>query len=167
MKRWLPFPVMTVVLLLTWLLLNQDLSLQHLLLGSCLAIAVPLLVRPLQPLAYPRLQRPLAMVRLLRMAVAEIVRSSFSVSSLILFPRRGGVKARFIRIPLDLRSPHGLAVLSGLVNLTPGTVWVEILPERHELVLHVLDLHDERWWIDTIKRRYEQPLRDIFEGGPG
>lgn len=165
MKRWLPFPVMSVVLLLTWLLVNQDVGLSQVLLGSCVAIAVPLLVRPLQPLEYPRLQRPLALMRLLRMAGAEIVRSCFSVSSLILFPRRGGANSRFIRIPLDIRSPYGLAVLSCLINMTPGTVWVEILADRHELVLHVFDLHDEQWWIDTIKQHYEQPLRDVFEGG--
>src|SRR5688572_30464054 len=64
MKRWLPFPVMSAVLLLTWLLVNQDVGLSQVLLGGCVAIAVPLLVRPLQPLAYPRLQRPLALMRL-------------------------------------------------------------------------------------------------------
>ena len=165
MKRWLPFPVMSIVLLLMWLLVNQSVGLSHLLLGACLAIAVPLLVRPLQPPNYPALQRPLALMRLLRMAAAEIVRSAFTVSRLILFPRPGGVNARFLRIPLDMRSPYGLAALSCLINMTPGTVWVEILPGRHELVLHVFDLHDEQWWIDTIKQRYEKPLKDIFEGG--
>ncbi|MBL4953526.1 Na+/H+ antiporter subunit E, partial [Neobacillus sp. YIM B02564] len=59
--------------------------------------------------------------------------------------------------------PFGLALLSCLINSTPGTVWVEILPESHQLALHVLDLHDEQWWIDTIKSRYEQPLIEIFE----
>jgi multicomponent K+:H+ antiporter subunit E len=165
MKRWLPFPVMSVVLLITWLVLNQDIGPAHWLLGGCLAFAVPLLVRPLQAFDYPRLHRPLALVRLLRMAIPEIVRSCFSVSRLILLPRRGGVNSRFIRIPLDMRSPYGLAALSCLVNMTPGTVWVEILADRHELVLHVFDLHDEQWWIDTIKQHYEQPLKDVFEGG--
>jgi multicomponent K+:H+ antiporter subunit E len=42
-------------------------------------------------------------------------------------------------------------------------VWVEILPENHELLLHVFDLHDEQWWIDTIKTRYEQPIIEVFE----
>lgn len=46
--------------------------------------------------------------------------------------------------------------------MTPGTVWVEILPDRHELVLHVFDLHDGQWWIDAIKNRYEKPIIDIF-----
>jgi multisubunit Na+/H+ antiporter MnhF subunit len=34
---------------------------------------------------------------------------------------------------------------------------VDLLPDGHELLLHVFDLHDEAWWIDTIKTRYEQP----------
>ena len=56
-------------------------------------------------------------------------------------------------------------LLDLLINSTPGTVWVEILPEGHQLVLHVFDLHDEQWWIDTIKQRYERPLIEVFEGG--
>ena len=54
-------------------------------------------------------------------------------------------------------------MLSCLINSTPGTVWVEILPDSHELSLHVFDLHDAQWWVNTIKQRYEQPLREIFE----
>jgi multicomponent K+:H+ antiporter subunit E len=38
------------------------------------------------------------------------------------------------------------------------------LPDRHVLALHVFDLHDEQWWVDTIKQRYERPLIEIFEG---
>ena len=30
-------------------------------------------------------------------------------------------------------------------------------------MIHVLDLIDERVWIDTIKNRYERPLLEIFE----
>ncbi|WP_211242685.1 Na+/H+ antiporter subunit E, partial [Halopseudomonas bauzanensis] len=40
----------------------------------------------------------------------------------------GRLNSQFIRIPLDLRDPHGLAVLACIINSTPGTVWVEIIP---------------------------------------
>ena len=165
MKRWLPFPAMSVALLLAWLLLNRSVEAAQLLLGGALAIAVPWLIRPLLPHDRARLRRPGAAVRLLRTAVIEIVRSGFTVCRLIVFPSPKGVNARFIRIPLDLRSPYGLAMLSCLINITPGTVWVEVLADTNELVLHVFDLHDAQWWIANIKQRYEQPLRDIFEGG--
>lgn len=165
MNRWLPFPATSATLLTIWLLINQSVAPAHLLLGVILAVIIPLALRRLQPLPALRLSRPMALLRLLSMALIEIVRSCFNVSRVILFVKAEGLESRFIRVPLDLRNPYGLALLSCLINSTPGTVWVEILPEGHQLVLHVFDLHDEQWWIDTIKQRYERPLIEVFEGG--
>lgn len=164
MKRWLPSPLTSIMLMLLWLLLNQSLEPAHLLLGACLGVIVPRLVAPLlQPIGYPRPKKPLVLFRLLAMALVEIVRSSFNVSRIILFAKAEGLNSQFIKVPLDLRNPYGLALLSCLINSTPGTVWVEILSGSHELALHVFDLHDEKWWINTIKTRYEKPLIEIFE----
>ncbi|MFC5459833.1 Na+/H+ antiporter subunit E [Massilia niabensis] len=165
-RRWLPHLVVSTVLCALWLLLNQAFDAASILLGAVLGIAVPLLVERLQPLGYPRMRAPLTLLRLLRMATVEIARSCFNVSRIILFSDHRTVNSQFIRVPLSIRDPYGLAMLSCLLNMTPGTVWVEILPERYELSLHVFDLHDEGWWINTIKMRYEQPLIDIFETHP-
>lgn len=163
MRRWLPSPLLSLALLAMWLLLNQSAAPAHWLLGAVLGIVAPLLSRPLQPHGHARIRRPLALARLLWMAAIEIVRSCFNVTQIILLRRSADVNSQFIRVPLDLKSPHGLALLSCLINSTPGTVWVEILPERYELLLHVFDLHDEAWWVDTIKTRYEQPIIEVFE----
>ena len=101
------------------------------------------------------------------MALVEVIRSCFNVCRIILFADYKQVNSQFIRVPLTIRDPYGLAMLSCLINMTPGTVWVEILPERYELALHVFDLHDEQWWIETIQTRYEQPLIAIFEAEAG
>jgi len=164
MKRLLPSPLLSLVLLLTWLLLNQSVEPAQLLLGALLAIVAPLLARPLQPHGYARIRRPLALLRLLSQASVEVLRSCFNVTRIILFARSEGLNSQFVRIPLDMKSPHGLAMLAAIINLTPGTVWVEILPESNELALHVFDLHDAQWWVDTVKRQYEQPLIEIFGG---
>ena len=163
MTRWLPYPWVSLILCVLWLLLNQTADVANILLGALLGIVVPLLVRNLQPLGYPRLRAPLTFIRLMGRAGVEIVRSCFNVSRIILFANYKQVNSQFIRIPLTITDPYGLAMLSCLINMTPGTVWVEILPERYELSLHVFDLHDEAWWIETIKTRYEQPLIEIFE----
>jgi multicomponent K+:H+ antiporter subunit E len=164
MKRWLPYPLVTLGLCVFWLLLNQDAGPGNLLLGAALGIAVPLLTRALLPLGYPRPRRPAAIAHLLAVSLREVVRSCFNVSRIILFADYKQVNSQFVRVPLDLRDPYGLALLSCLINMTPGTVWVEILPD-YELALHVFDLHDEEWWIATIKQRYEQPIIAIFEPG--
>lgn len=162
MKKLLPRPLLSFVLLGIWLMLNQSLDLAHWLLGMLLAWAVPLWVQPL--ITHPiRIHHPWVLIRLLGWSFVEIVRSALAVSSIILFRRSGKVHSEFIRIPLDMHDPHGLALLSCLINCTPGTVWVDIV-DNHQLLLHVFDLQDEAWWVNTIKSRYEQPLMEVFEG---
>lgn len=162
MNKLLPQPLLSVALLLVWLLLNQSLALSHWLLGGLIAWLIPLWVRPLLPHSL-HIHQPWVLLRLLGWSLIEIVRSAIGVSSIILLKRSKNVHSEFIRIPLDLRDPHGLALLSCLINCTPGTVWVDIV-DNHELLLHVFDLQDEAWWINTIKTRYEQPLMQVFEG---
>ena len=163
MKRWLPHPVVSLALCGLWLLLNQTLYPGHILLGLALGIAGPILTRNLNPLGYPRLRKPIVALRLFGFAAVEVVRSCLNVGRIILFADYANLNSQFIRVPLTMRDPYGLAALSCLINMTPGTVWTEVQPERHELILHVFDLHDAQWWVDTIQTRYEQPLLQIFE----
>lgn len=160
--RWLPSPFLSLSLLIIWLLLNQTVAFAHIVFGALLAVSIPLLTASLRPTA-PRIRKPLVLFRLLSWSLLEIIRSCFNVSRIILFRSQQDLNSQFIKVPLDLRDPTGLAVLSCLINSTPGTVWVEILPDSHHLSLHVFDLHDANWWVDTIKQRYERPLIDIFE----
>src|SRR5690606_36916287 len=110
-KRWLPLPLTSCALFVVWLLLNQTLAPGHLLLALLLAVAIPLLTRRLQPLGDPRIFKLLVLFQLLGMALVEIIRSCFNVGRIILFVKNDGIKSQFIRIPLDLKNPYGLALL--------------------------------------------------------
>ncbi len=162
MNRWLPAPGLSFCIALLWLGLMQSLAVAQLLFALCLAVIIPKLTAPLQ-LGNSLVRKPKLLLRLISWSLLEIIRSSINVSRIILFKRKEEVNSQFIRVPLTLRDSTGLAILSCLINSTPGTVWIEILAERHELSLHVFDLHDEDWWIQTIQQRYEQPLIAIFE----
>lgn len=162
MKNLFPYPLQSIALLVTWLLLNQTIAPAHLLLGAVLGISIPWFTRRLQYLAPAPFRRPHVMVKLIVLSTIEIIRSCFNVTRVILFNTKG-VHTRFIRIPLDMKNSHGLAALSCIVNSTPGTVWCELLPDSHVLVLHVFDLQDEQWWINTIKGQIEKPLMELFE----
>jgi multicomponent K+:H+ antiporter subunit E len=164
LRRWLKLPLTSVALFAGWLLLNQSVAPGHLLLGLLLALVLPNMARSLRPPEEPYIAGLWALSRLLTGALLEIIRSCFNVSRIILFVKARDLKSQFIRVPLDLTNSHGLALLSCLLNTTPGTIWVEILPESGDLALHVFDVHDEQWWIDTIKTRYEKPIIEIFEG---
>lgn len=162
MRRLLPAPLLSCFLFALWLVLVQSVAPAHLVLAAVLALAVPALTAGTRPLR-PRIRRPWLLFRLAAVVLADVLVSCVRVTRVIL----GGPERRrhsgFMDVPLDLRDPHGLAVLSAIVNSTPGTVWAELSEDRSMLTLHVLDLDDERAWIETIKTRYEKPLMAIFE----
>jgi multicomponent K+:H+ antiporter subunit E len=66
-------------------------------------------------------------------------------------------------VPLELRDALGLAALSMVTTIVPGTVWSELALDRTALLLHVWEVGDEGAFIARFKTRYEKPLREIFE----
>lgn len=162
MKFRTPF-MLIIALLGLWLLLNDTLEPGHIALGAVLAVLFALSVGRMRPLQ-ARLRRLPLVIKLMFTVLLDIVRSNIGVARVILgLVRDHDVRSGFVRIPLDMRDPHGLAGLAMIVTSTPGTVWVELTPDGSTLTLHVLDLKDETALIRMIKQRYERPLREIFE----
>jgi multicomponent K+:H+ antiporter subunit E len=160
--RLLPYPLLSACLLAMWLLLNQTVAVGHVLLGGILAVIGGWTMSALQP-PRVRIRRPRAIVRLLFLVLADIVRSNIAVARIVLAPRHRSLTSEFINIPIELRDPHGLAVLAIIITATPGTLWVNFDSANGNVMIHVLDLIDENTWIDTIKGRYERLLLEIFE----
>jgi len=161
-SRLLPMPLLSLALLAMWLLLNQSLSAGQILLGALLAIAGPIALTALEP-PKARIRRLDAIPRLSIAVLTDIVRSNFAVARIILGPRPRNLTSGFMTIPLDMRSPYGLATLACIITATPGTLWVHFNSATGYLTIHVLDLVDEDAWIRTIKHRYERLLMEIFE----
>jgi len=176
MRQVLP-PMLVLGLLGFWLLLNQTLQPGQILLGLILAVSFTLASARLRPLhawseppmvlagkRLPRLRRvPVALVLVAHVFIDNL-RSSISVARIILgLHGRHAIQSGFLDIPLELRDPHGLAVLAMIVTVVPGTVWVGLNADGSSLRLHVLDLRSPAESAEFIKRRYERPLREIFE----
>ncbi|PZQ97002.1 MAG: Na+/H+ antiporter subunit E [Cereibacter sphaeroides] len=161
MRRLVPHPLLSLALLFMWLLLNRF-SLGHLVLGTAIALVAGWALSAIEP-AGPRPRRLLTSARLFGIVFLDIIRSNIAVAKLILTDRRGnGRQPGFVEIPLRLRDPVPLAILSIIVTATPGTAWVEYDPERSSLLLHVLDLVEEDEWRRLIGDRYEALLLEVF-----
>jgi multicomponent K+:H+ antiporter subunit E len=161
MSRLLPYPLASAGLLVFWLLLNQTLSLGHILLGGAVALIGGWTLALLE-LPKVRIRRPAAILRLAALVIADIVRSNVAVARIILGPERTDRTSGFVEIPLELRNPYALATLACIITSTPGTLWVDFNPASGTLTIHVLDLIDEADWVRIIKGRYERPLLEIF-----
>ncbi|NER59426.1 Na+/H+ antiporter subunit E [Pseudomonas sp. MAFF212428] len=162
MKRLFPAPLLSLSLWGLWLLLNLSLSAGNLLLGALLGLLAPLLMAPLRPLPV-RIRKPGTIVRLIVRVGIDVVVSNLQVARGVWRARRHPPRSRFIRIPLHLQDAHGLAALSMITTVIPGTIWSELALDRSILLLHVFDLDDEALFIEHFKHTYERPLMEIFE----
>ncbi len=162
MKRIVPAPLLSLALLGLWLLLNRSASAGNLVLGTMLALAIPLLTAGLRPLPV-RIRRPGTVLRLALSVMADTVESNIAVARLLLSPSSRRHPSAFVQIPLELRDPNALAVLAIIVSIAPGTAWAELSVDRSMLMLHVLEVDDAQAVAAQIKRRYERPLMEIFE----
>lgn len=160
MTALIPHPLLSFALLAIWLLLNTSLAPAQLLLGATLAIAVPLACRRLLPHLL-KLRRPALVVPFVLLVLWDIVVANVRVAILVLGPEQR-LKPGFITVPLDMRDPGIATVLGGIITLTPGTVSLGVDKAVTRIDVHVLDLDDEQALIAQIKRRYEQPLKEMF-----
>jgi len=166
MKRngWLPFPLLSLSLLLVWLLLVNQISVGHLLLGGLLGWGIALLIKPFwidsQPIAHP-----LKLLGFLLRVLLDIVLANIEVARRILGPMTE-LRPGFVEVPLELRDELALIMLASIVSLTPGTVSADLSDDRHRLLLHCLDVADPAALVAEVKARYEAPLLEVFPCSP-
>jgi multicomponent K+:H+ antiporter subunit E len=162
LKRLVPAPLTSAVLLALWLLLARAVSAGQLLLGLLLALVVPLLTSSLRPTKV-RVKRPLAVLRFMLRVAHDVVSSNLVVAWGVITWQWRPPRSKFVIVPLELRDPLGLAALSMVTTVVPGTVWSELALDRSALLLHVWDVGREDVFVARFKARYEKPLREIFE----
>ena len=162
MKKIFPAPLLSVALFLIWLLLNQSVSPGNIVLALILALLLPVMFRGLRP-RYVRVRNVGAILRLSWAVMVDTTASNVAVLRFLAWPSSRRAESGFVKIPLDLRDPNGLAVLAMIVCLTPGTSWAELSLDRSVLMLHVLEVKDAQEVIDPVKASYERPLMEIFE----
>lgn len=167
-----PAPATSLLLLMVWLLLNNSISVGHLILGGVLAIVIPILTEPFRD-EHSFVKKPLLAVKQLLIVLYDIITANMQVAVLILGPNKK-LSPAFIKVPLDMHEALPITLLASTVSLTPGTVSAEVYPvtenhidnmdhEQKYLLIHVLNLKDEEQLIQQIKQRYEAPLKEIFQ----
>ena len=92
----------------------------------------------------------------------ELVVANFQVTLCILKPNRK-LRPAIIRLPLDLISPKGITILANLITLTPGTLTLEVSPDRQALFVHVIDCVSSKDVCASIKNGFERRLIRIFD----
>lgn len=159
MHRLFPNLPLSVTLLLLWLLLNNSLSAGNIVLGVLLGLLIPQSTAGLQ--RFRPVQRYSLALKYTIVLLRDIIVSNIEVAIQVLGPLQK-LTPGFIAIPLDLTSDLPITLLASSISLTPGTVSVEVSKDHRWLYVHVLNITDPEESIQTIKERYERPLKEIF-----
>ena len=92
----------------------------------------------------------------------ELVLSSLYVAYDIMTPKdlmRPGI----VEVPIDLKSDTAIIALANLISMTPGSLTVDMTPDKKKLFIHAMYLHDKEKFIAKTKSELEDKIRLIFE----
>lgn len=159
-SKVLPHPILTIMLWLIWLLLNNTVSPGHIVLGLILAVFIPLLTSGFWP-EKVSIKSPLTLLKFFIIVLWDIIIANVMVAKLILGSNKN-LKPAFFYIDLDIQTPLGISLLANTISLTPGTVSCDLSTDRRHLLVHALHVENVADTIKHVKQRYETPLKRVF-----
>jgi multicomponent Na+:H+ antiporter subunit E len=137
-------------LILVWILLWGTVSAANILSGLTIALIITLLL-PLPTVPIEGRVHPLSLLRLVLVVAGYLVLSSFQLAWLAVKPGPPPLSA-VLRAHLAIKSDLVLALAVNIINLTPGTIVLEIDQVRRMVYIHVIDVGSER----SVNRFYRQ-----------
>jgi multicomponent Na+:H+ antiporter subunit E len=150
--------VLNAALALGWAALLGEFTLPSLIIGFAIGYAALWAARPLfgDSRYFGRLWRIISLAALF---VYELVASSLRVVWDVVTPMhrsRPGV----IEMPLSARSDEEILLVANLISLTPGSLSLDVAPDRTSLYVHVMFLDD----VETARRDLKEGLeRKVIE----
>jgi multicomponent Na+:H+ antiporter subunit E len=161
-----------VVLLVTWVLLQGELTIGNVVGGVVLAFAL-IVVFPIAADAVHHELHPWGFVKFVVFVLYSLVMSSWAVIKIILRPTPTALRAGIVRVRLEQGSPVTTTLVANAVTLTPGTMTLTAKIHPAELHIHAVGLEDPdefRAEILDLERRTVAALTPVFpppEDRPG
>lgn len=157
----LPHPLLTLILAVVWVLLQNEITAGMVVFGIILGILVPWMTSIWWP-DTPQGFRLGKMVVYSVIVIWDIVVANIQVAWIVITVPNAKLKPAWIVVPLKLKQPEAITLLAGTITLTPGTVSADLSDEGHSLLVHVLHTENPEGVRDDIKSRYERRLLEIF-----
>jgi multicomponent Na+:H+ antiporter subunit E len=137
-------------LMLVWILLWGTVSAANIISGLAIALVITLLL-PLPVVPIEGRVHPLALLRLIGLVAWYLVLSSVQLAWLAVKPGAPPLSA-VLRAHMAIKSDLVLALAVNIINLTPGSIVLEIDQVRRMIYVHVIDVGSDR----AVNRFYRQ-----------
>jgi multicomponent Na+:H+ antiporter subunit E len=156
-------PAATVILLaVAWAAITGTFSAPNLLLGAGIGVLAVMLLR--STLAPPRILRKMRQILSLAVLfIYELFASAVRVAIVVLTPDlKSALRPAVIAFPLTVQSDAEITLLANLITLTPGTLSIDVSPDRSVLYVHALTLGTREALIADIAGGFEAKVREIY-----
>ena len=91
----------------------------------------------------------------------ELLIANFRVAADVL--RGHHIEPAVVAIPLDVSGDFEILLLSMLINITPGSVTIDLSEDRRTLYVHVMHMNSPEQTRREIKDGFEYRIKLLFE----
>jgi multicomponent Na+:H+ antiporter subunit E len=151
----------SILLALAWAALQGEVTLSNLVMGYVLGYAILALLARGGVMPSTLASRTSHAVGLAAFFAWELLRANFRVAADVLRSTR--IAPAVVAIPLDVTSDGEILLLSMLINITPGSVTIDLSDDRRTLYVHVMHMKSADETRREIKSGFEHRVRLLFE----
>lgn len=152
--------LLNIALAVLWMSLQGQFTPGHFLFGFVLGYVVLLLCRPALPKSSYSL-KVWQVGNLLFYVVTQIPLANVQVAWQVLRPRLD-LQPGVIAYPLRARTDMEITLLANLISLIPGSVSVDLSPDRSTLYVHVMDLRDPDKFKGSLRQGLERRVLEVL-----
>jgi multicomponent Na+:H+ antiporter subunit E len=148
------------LLALAWMALTGDWSLPAVVFSCALGWLLLRLVRPLGGEGFRR-------VRLARLPgfllyfLKELLVANLRVAAAVVAPA-GRLRPAIVAVPLTVDRDAEIALLANLITLTPGTLSLDVSPDRRTLYVHAMAVTGPDELRREIRDGFERRILEVF-----
>jgi multicomponent Na+:H+ antiporter subunit E len=150
----------TALLAVCWMALTGDWSLAAAFLSTALAWLLMRLVRPLGGTGFRRV-RLLRLPGFLLYLAKEVLVANVKVAAAVVAPS-GRLRPAIAAVPMRLDRDAEIALLANLITLTPGTLSLEVSPDRRTLYVHAMSTDGPEALRRELRDGFERRILEVF-----
>lgn len=150
-----------IALAFAWAGLTSSFTLPSLVVGFTLGYAALWLAQPLfsEPSGY--FLRTWRVLKLAVLFLYELIVSSLQVVWDVLTPDHKS-RPRIIEMPLEVEGEFAILLVTNLISLTPGTLSLDVSPDRKRLIVHAMFADDPDAVVAGMKN-FERWVKEALE----
>jgi multicomponent Na+:H+ antiporter subunit E len=112
-------------------------------------------------------KRTITSIKYFFIFLRELFKANIHVAYIVIHPKLP-IKPGIVKIKTSLNTDAARTILANSITLTPGTMSVDINPDRNEYYIHWIDVassnpHDVNENTEKISSVFETILKEIFE----